>query len=69
VSAGMGEAQKGAGVWAERRGRGSRRRARVRARWSTAGVGRAKLTGEAHDAERERRGARGNGSAHGRAGP
>jgi hypothetical protein len=36
-----------------RRGRGFRRRARVRARWSTAGAGRAELTGEAHDAERE----------------
>jgi hypothetical protein len=35
------------------RGRGFRRRARVRARWSTAGAGRAELIGEAHDAERE----------------
>jgi hypothetical protein len=54
VSAGTSGAQKGAGAWAQRRGRGSRRRARVRARWSTAGTGRAELTGEAHDAERER---------------
>jgi hypothetical protein len=53
VSAGMGGAQKGAGAWAERHGRGSRRRARVRARWSMAGAGRAELTGEAHGAERE----------------
>jgi hypothetical protein len=37
-----------------RRGRGFRRRARVRARWSTVGVGREELTGEAHGAERER---------------
>jgi hypothetical protein len=36
------------------RGQEFRRRARVRARWSTAGAGRAKLTGEAHDVERER---------------
>jgi hypothetical protein len=45
-------------AWAERRGRGSRRCARVRAHWSTAGAGRAELTGEAHGAERERRGTR-----------
>jgi hypothetical protein len=37
-----------------RRGRGSRRRERVRARWSTAGVGTVELTGEAHSAEREK---------------
>jgi hypothetical protein len=54
VSAGTGGAQKGAGAWAERLGRGSRRRARVHTRWSTAGVGRAELTGKAHDAERDR---------------
>jgi hypothetical protein len=30
----------------------------VRARWSTAGAGRAELTGKAHSVERERRGAR-----------
>jgi hypothetical protein len=36
-----------------RRGRGFRRRARVRARWSTAGAGRAELTGEAHSVEIE----------------
>jgi hypothetical protein len=48
-----GGAQKAAGVWAERRGRGSRRSARVLARWSTTGAGRAELTGEAHGTERE----------------
>jgi hypothetical protein len=36
-----------------RRGREFRRRARVRACWSTAGARRAELTREAHDAERE----------------
>jgi hypothetical protein len=35
------------------RGREFRRRARVRTRWSTAGEGRAELTGKAHDTERE----------------
>jgi hypothetical protein len=35
-------------------GREFRRRARVRARWSTASAGRAELTGEAHDTHRER---------------
>jgi hypothetical protein len=44
---------KRAGAWAERLGQGSRRRARVRTRWSTAGEGRAELTGEAHNADRE----------------
>jgi hypothetical protein len=66
---GHGRGSKRSWAWAERRGRGSRRRARVRARWSTAGAGRAELTGEAHGAERERRDARGNGSAPGRVGP
>jgi hypothetical protein len=41
----------------------------VRALWSTAGAGRAELTGEAHGADRERKGAWGNGSASGIAGP
>jgi hypothetical protein len=43
----------------------------VRTRRSTAGVGRADLTGWVHDAERviEERGARGNGSATGEPGP
>jgi hypothetical protein len=52
-----------------RRGREIRRRARVRTRWSTAGEGRANLTGRVHGAEREKRGARGNGSATGKPGP
>jgi hypothetical protein len=58
VSAGTGGGSKGAGVWAERRGQGSRQRARVRARWSTPDARRAELTWKAHDTERERRGAR-----------
>jgi hypothetical protein len=66
---GHGRGSKGDGMWAERCGRGSWRRARVRAHWSTAGEGRADLTREAHGAERERRGAQGNGSASGRTGP
>jgi hypothetical protein len=68
VSAGTGGAQKGARTWAERPGRGSRRRARVRARWSTAAAGRPELTGEAHGVEREK-GHAGNGSAPGSVGP
>jgi hypothetical protein len=50
-----------------RRGRGSRQRARVRARWSTAGAVRAELTGEP-TTQRERGRARGNGSATGKLG-
>jgi hypothetical protein len=50
-------------------GRGFRRRARVRARWSTTGAGRAELTGEAHGVERERTGARVNDSTTGKTGP
>jgi hypothetical protein len=56
---GHGQGSKGARAWVERRGRGSRRRARVRARWSTVGAGRAELTGKAYGAEREREGAHG----------
>jgi hypothetical protein len=41
-----------------RRGREIQRRARVRTHRSTTGAGRAELTGQAHDAEREK-GARG----------
>jgi hypothetical protein len=52
-----------------RRGREFRRRARVHTHWSTASVGRAELTREAHDAERERAGTRGNGSVTGEPGP
>jgi hypothetical protein len=67
---GHGRGSKGARAWAERRGRGSRRRVRVRAHWSMAGAGRTELTGEAHGVEREReKGVRGNGSASGRTGP
>jgi hypothetical protein len=51
-----------------RRGREIRRRARVRTHRSTAGAGRAELTGKVHSAEREERGARGNGSATGEPG-
>jgi hypothetical protein len=46
--------KKGAGRVGGRRGREIRRRVRVRTRWSTAGAGRADLTGRVHDAERER---------------
>jgi hypothetical protein len=53
----------------ERRGREIRRRARVRTRRSTASAEGMELTGQAHDAEREERGARGNGSATGDPGP
>jgi hypothetical protein len=54
-----------------RRGRESGRGARVRTRRSTADAGRADLTGRIHDTQRERekRGARGNGSATGEPGP
>jgi hypothetical protein len=51
-----------------RRGRGFRRRARVRACWSTVGAGKAELTGGAHDTAREKVGTRGNGFASGEAG-
>jgi hypothetical protein len=37
-----------------RRGRETRRRAQVRTRRSTVGAGRAKLTGQAHSAEKEK---------------
>jgi hypothetical protein len=52
-----------------RRGREIRRRARVRTRRSTVSAEGAELTGQAHSAEREERGARGNGSATGDPGP
>jgi hypothetical protein len=52
-----------------RRGREILRRARVRTRRSTANVEGAELTGQAHSAEREKRGARGNGSTTGGPGP
>jgi hypothetical protein len=47
--------KKGAGRMGGRRGRETRRRARVRTRWSTVRAGRAELTGQAHGAEREKR--------------
>jgi hypothetical protein len=52
-----------------RRGRETRRRARVRTRWSTAGARKADLTGRVHGAEREKRNARGNGSTTSDSGP
>jgi hypothetical protein len=51
-----------------RRGREIRRRARVRTCWSTASAGWPEPTGMVHDAEREKRDARGNGSAPGEPG-
>jgi hypothetical protein len=62
--------KKGAGRVGVRRGQGFQGRARVRARWSTTDVGRAKLTAQTHDTDRERERARGgNGLVPGRAGP
>jgi hypothetical protein len=52
-----------------RPGREIRRRARVRTRRSTASAEEVELTGQAHGAEREERGARGNGSVTGDPGP
>jgi hypothetical protein len=50
--------KKGAGRVGEHRGREIQRRARVRTRWSTTSMEGAKLTRQAHDVEREERGAR-----------
>jgi hypothetical protein len=61
--------KKGAGHVGGRRGREIRRRARVRTRRSTASAEGAKLTGQAHGAEREERGTWGNGSATSDPGP
>jgi hypothetical protein len=61
--------KKGAGRVGGCRGREIWRRARVRTRRSTAGVGRAELIGRAHSTEREKRDARGNGSAPSESGP
>jgi hypothetical protein len=61
--------KKGAGRMGERRCREIRRRARVRTRRSTARAEGAELTGHAQGAEREEKGARGNGSATGGPGP
>jgi hypothetical protein len=61
--------KKGAGRVGGRHGREIRRRARVRTRWSTTIAEGAKLIGQGHGAEREERGARGNGSVTGDPGP
>jgi hypothetical protein len=53
--------KKGAGRVGGSRGREIRRRARMRTRRSTASTEGAELTGQAHGAEREERGTRGNG--------
>jgi hypothetical protein len=60
---------KGAGRVGGCHGRETRRRARVRMRWSTAGARKADLTGLAHGAEGEKRDARGNDSTTGNPGP
>jgi hypothetical protein len=57
--------KKGVGRVGGHRGREIRRRARVRTRRSTASAEGAELTGQAHDTEREERGARSNSSATG----
>jgi hypothetical protein len=61
--------KKGAGRVGGRRGREIWRRVRVCTRRSTAGVGRADLTGRVLGAEREKRDTRGNGSVPGEPGP
>jgi hypothetical protein len=58
----------GGSIWGGGGG-GGPRRARVRTRRSTVSVKGAELTGQAHDAKREKRGTRGNGSATGDPGP
>jgi hypothetical protein len=55
--------KKGVGRVGGRRGRETRRRARVRTRRSTAGAGKADLTRQAHGAEREKGTHGSNGSA------
>jgi hypothetical protein len=52
-----------------RRGRETHRRARVRTRQSTARAGKAELTRQAHDAEREKGMRGGNGSVTSEPGP
>jgi hypothetical protein len=52
-----------------RRGQETQRRARVRTRWSSTGARKEDLTRLAHDAEGEKRDARGNGSTTGNPGP
>jgi hypothetical protein len=61
--------KKGARRVGGRRGQEIRRRARVRTRRSTASAEGAELTGQAHSAEREERGARDNASTTGDPGP
>jgi hypothetical protein len=61
--------KKGAGRVGGRRGRETRRRARVRTRRSTTRAGKAELTKQAHDVEREKGTHGGNGSATGEPGP
>jgi hypothetical protein len=56
--------KKGAGRVGGRRGRETRQRAQVCTRRSTAGAGRAELTGQVHCAERERKGALGAMAQH-----
>jgi hypothetical protein len=64
VCAGHGRgSKKGAGRVGGRRGRETRRRARVRTRRSTAKAGKAELTRQAHDTQREKGTRGGNGSA------
>jgi hypothetical protein len=58
--------KKGVGRVGGCRGREIRRRARVRTHRSTASAEGVELTGQAHGAEREKRGAWGNGSAESR---
>jgi hypothetical protein len=58
-----GALKKGVGRVGGRRGRETRRRARVRTCWSTAGARKAELTGLAHGAEGEKGTHWGNGSA------
>jgi hypothetical protein len=60
---------KGVGRVDGRRGRETRRRARVRTRRSTASTEGAELTGRVPGTEREKRGAQGNGSVTGEPGP
>jgi hypothetical protein len=60
--------KKGAGRVGGRRGRETQRRARVRTRRSMAGAGKADLTRQVHDAEREK-GTRGATTRHWRTGP
>jgi hypothetical protein len=55
--------KKGAGRVGGRRGREIRRCARVRTRWSTTRAGKAELTRQAHDVEREKGTRGGNDSA------